>query len=120
MGYKTWLTLKKPLPNRLNIVLSRREVTEPRESIAWMRDRLSVLSLKNYLNCDLFIIGGAQVFEMFREDIERWIVTEVPLAVEDADTFMHAGFLEGFDATGTLALEDDLKVTFYERRVAGD
>ena len=24
MGYNTWLTLKKPLPNRLNIVLSRK------------------------------------------------------------------------------------------------
>ena len=116
MGYKTWLTLKKPLPNRLNVVLSRREVTEPRESVAWMRDRLSVLSLEGYLKCDLYVIGGAQVFEMFSEDIERWVVTEVPLAVEGADTFMPAGFLEGFDATDSHALDDDLKVTFYERR----
>ena len=117
MGYKTWLTLKKPLPNRLNVVLSRREVTEPRESVAWMRDRLSVLSLKDYLKCDLYIIGGAQVFEMFSEDIERWVVTQVPLAVESADTFMPDGFLEGFDATDSHALDDDdLKVTFYERR----
>lgn len=115
MGYKTWLTLKKPLPNRLNVVLSRRQEIEPRESVAWMRDRLSVLSLKDYLKCDLFIIGGAQVFEMFSEDIERWVVTEVPLAVEGADTFMPADFLEGFDTTDMRSLGDDLKVTFYNR-----
>lgn len=120
MGYKTWLTLKKPLSNRLNVVLSRRQESEPRESVAWMRDRQSVLSLKDYLKCDLFVIGGAQVFEMFREDIERWVVTEVPLTVEDADTFMPAGFLEGFDAIGVRALGDDLKVTFYERRAVRD
>ena len=95
MGYKTWLTLKKPLPNRLNVVLTRRADAEPRESVVWLRDRESVLSLKDYLRCDLYVIGGAQVFETFRADIERWIVTEVPLAVEGADTFMPAGFLEG-------------------------
>ncbi|MBC7933362.1 MAG: dihydrofolate reductase [Rubrivivax sp.] len=120
MGYKTWLTLKKPLPNRLNVVLSRRTEFEPRASVAWMRDRLSVLSLKDYLKCDLFVIGGAQVFEMFSDDIERWVVTEVPLAVEGADTFMPAGFLEDFDATGSRALGDDLKATFYERRTKRD
>ncbi len=115
MGYKTWLTLKKPLPNRLNVVLSRRTEFEPRESVAWMRDRQSVLSLKDYLKCDLFVIGGAQVFEMFSEDIERWVVTEVPLAVEDADTFMPAGYLEGFAEQDSRQLDDELTVRFYQR-----
>jgi dihydrofolate reductase len=115
MGYRTWLTLKRPLPGRLNVVLTRRADAEPRESVAWMRDRQSVLSLKDYLNCDLYVIGGAQVFETFRADIERWIVTEVPLAVEGADTFMPAAFLEGFRAYDTRELGDGLKVTFYER-----
>ena len=115
MGYKTWLTLKKPLPNRLNLVLTRRADAAPRESVVWLRDRQSVLSLYEYLKCDLYVIGGAQVFGMFLDRIERWVVTEVPLAVEGADTFMPAGFLEGFRAFDTRRLEDDLKVTFYER-----
>src|SRR5919199_2934645 len=60
MGYRTWLSLKRPLPNRLNIVLTRRAEVEPRESVVWLRDRQSALSLKAYLRCDLFVIGGAQ------------------------------------------------------------
>jgi dihydrofolate reductase len=115
MGYKTWLTLKKPLPNRLNVVLTRRADAEPRESVLWLRDRESVLSLNSYLKCDLYVIGGAQVFGMFLAEIERWVVTEVPLAVEGADTFMPAGFLEDFRAYDTRQLEGELKVTFYER-----
>jgi dihydrofolate reductase len=115
MGYKTWLTLKRPLPGRLNIVLTRRADVEPRESVVWLREKQSALSLEGYLRCDLFVIGGAQVFEMFRDEIDRWLVTEVPLAVESADTFMPAGFLEGFRAYDARALEGDLKVTFYER-----
>jgi dihydrofolate reductase len=115
MGYKTWLTLKRPLPNRLNVVLTRRAEVEPRESVVWLRDKQSALSLKRYLNCDLFIIGGAQVFEMFRDRIERWLVTEVPLTVEGADTFMPTDFLEGFHPQDARDLGDGLKVTFYER-----
>jgi dihydrofolate reductase len=115
MGYRTWLTLKRPLPGRLNVVLTRRAGVEERESVVWLRDKESVLSLKDYLRCDLYVIGGAQVFSMFLAEIERWVVTEVLLAVEGADTFMPAGFLEGFRAYDTRQLEDDLKVTFYER-----
>ena len=115
MGYKTWLTLKKPLPNRLNVVLTRRADAEPRESVVWLRDKQSALSLYEYLKCDLYVIGGAQVFSEFLDKITRWVVTEVPLAVEGADTFMPAGFLEGFRAYDARQLGDDLKVTFYER-----
>ena len=115
MGYKTWLTLKRPLPNRLNVVLTRRAEVEPRESVVWLRDKQSALSLKAYLNCDLFVIGGAQIFEMFREEIDRWLVTDVPLVVEGADTFMPPDFLEGFHPADTQDLGDGLKVTVFER-----
>lgn len=115
MGYKTWLSLKKPLPNRLNIVLTRRADTEPRNSVVWLRDRHSVLALKDYLNCDLFIIGGAQIFSAFLADVDRWLVTEVPVAVEDADTFIPPNFLEGFRAYDQRTLDEELKVTFYVR-----
>ena len=115
MGYKTWLSMKRPLPGRLNVVLTRRGEVEPRESVVWLRDRQSALALHPYLNCDLFVIGGAQVFEAFREEIDRWLVTEVPLAVEGADTFMPADFLRGFTALDARDLGDGLKVTAYER-----
>ena len=115
MGRKTWLTLKRPLPGRLNVVLTRRGEVEPRESVVWLRDAQSALSLYPYLNCDLFVIGGAQVFELFRDRVDRWLVTEVPLTVEGADTFLPAGLLEGFRPRETRDLGDGLKVTFYER-----
>jgi dihydrofolate reductase len=115
MGYKTWLSLKKPLPNRLNIVLTRRNDVEPRESVLWVRDRESVLSLYEYLNCDLYVLGGAQVFDLFSEHIDRWLVTEVPLTVADADTFLPPDILQGFRPRDARDLGDGLKVTFHER-----
>jgi dihydrofolate reductase len=115
MGYKTWLSLKKPLKNRLNIVLSRSSAIEPQESVIMLRDKVSVLSLAPYLSGDTFIIGGEQVFRAFLDDIDKWFVTEVPLTVEDADTFMPADFLEGFKPYDSRELEENLRVTLYER-----
>ncbi len=115
MGHKTWLTLKKPLPRRLNIVLSRHAEVEPQPGVITLRDKASVLSLKDYLACDLFIIGGAEIYATFSQDIDEWIVTEIPLRIEDADRFMSENFLHGFVARNSRQLEEDLRVTFYKR-----
>lgn len=116
MGHKTWLTLKRPLKERLNIVLSRRSEIAPQASLLVLRDKLEVLSLLPYLSRDLFVIGGRQIYETFLGEIDRWIVTEVPLSIEGADTFMPANFLDGFTSVQTLPLEGGLVVRFHERR----
>ncbi len=55
MGYKTWASLKKPLPNRLNIVLSRMSEISAQDGVILLRDKLNVLALKPYLVCDRFV-----------------------------------------------------------------
>ena len=116
MGRRTWQSLRRPLPNRLNIVLSRGVSHEPVPgSVLWLREKESVLTLKDYLKGDLFIIGGAQIFELFRQEIDKWIVTEVPMKVEGADTFMPAGYLDGFVASDELRLDEGLLARFYRR-----
>ncbi|HBB87793.1 MAG TPA: dihydrofolate reductase [Blastocatellia bacterium] len=115
MGYKTWLTLKNPLPNRLNIVLSRQAEIPPQDSLVVMRDIDSVLAMAKVLTTDLFVIGGASVYESFLPHIDKWIVTEVPLTVAGADTFVPRNYLEGFVASGSQQLDDGLIVTSYER-----
>lgn len=134
MGRRTWLTLKKPLKDRLNIVLSRQASvdTETRghgdretrrrgdaetsqDSVITLRDLSSVLALTRYLRCDLFVIGGAQVYSSFLPYIDKWIVTEVPLAVEGADVFVPENYLAGFRKTDSKMIDDDLLVSYYVR-----
>jgi dihydrofolate reductase len=115
MGYKTWLTLKKPLPNRLNIVLSRQSEIEAQDSVLVFRDVESVLSTAEKLTGDLFVIGGEQVYQSFLPYIEKWIVTKVPLTVDGADAFVPQNYLEGFRAVGSRELEENLTARFYER-----
>jgi len=117
MGRKTWLTIGKPLKNRLNIVLSRDSNIEPQESLLVFSDIESVLSFSNSLTTDLFVIGGAQIYEAFLPHIEKWIITEVPLTVSGADAFMPKGYLEGFEVVDSRSIGEDLIVKFYEPQI---
>lgn len=115
MGYNTWESIGKPLPKRLNIVLSTSRNVENQPSVLLLRGVDEVFALSKYLNCDLFIIGGAKTYENFADAIDRWIVTEVPETIEDADTFMPRDFLSGFSSQETVKLEDNLDVNIFHR-----
>ena len=119
MGRRTWMTLKGPLPNRRNIVLSRSGDVAPTEGLIVMDDLGAVLDFARKRDSHLFVIGGARVYEAFLPHIERWIVTEAPLSVEDADTFMPRDFLDGFELSEIRQLDESLRVKFYERRASG-
>lgn len=117
MGRRTWASLKRPLKERLNIVLSRSaEVeTSQAENVVTLPDKRSALALAPYLSCHLYVIGGEQIYRAFQPDIERWIVTQIPLSIDGADTFMPENYLQNFKPQHTLSLADELQVTFYDR-----
>jgi len=115
MGRRTWLTLKGPLKDRTNVVLSRDPEITSNDSIIVMRDVDAVIELSKKQYAHLFVIGGAKVYEAFLPYIQRWVVTEVPLSVEGADTFMPANFLEGFEMFELRQLDENLRVKVYER-----
>jgi dihydrofolate reductase len=116
MGRRTWLTLKGPLKDRQNIVLSRDPNVQTNDGVVVKRDVESVLDLVKNVDSDLYVIGGAQVYESFRPYLDRWIVTEIPLAVDGADTFMPANFLDGFEMFELRQLDEGLRVRIYERK----
>jgi dihydrofolate reductase len=113
MGFNTWKSIGKPLPERLNIVLSRSANIEDQPDVLLLRSVETVLNLAYYLKCDLFVIGGAKTYENFAGAIDNWIVTEIPETIEDADTFMPKDFLKEFEVKETKRLENDLLVKIY-------
>lgn len=76
MGRKTYESLGKPLPGRINIVLtSDPEPTWVPENV-WVYN--SVLRLINDLKAHkVFVIGGAEVFNSFMRFADRLIVTHI-------------------------------------------
>jgi dihydrofolate reductase len=113
MGFNTWKSIGKPLPKRLNIVISRSNSIENQPNVVLVRSKEEILALEKYLDCNLFIIGGAQTYTEFADVIEKWIVTEIPETISKADAFMPLDFLENFKLEQTKNLEDNLEVKIY-------
>lgn len=85
MGRKTYESIGKPLPNRTNIVVSRRE--------SWFEEDILIVSkLKEALKFakkideDVFIIGGGDIYKQTMELADRLEITFVDEDFE-ADTF---------------------------------
>lgn len=116
MGFNTWKAIGKRLPKRLNIVMSRSSTLENQAGLILVRSKKEVLTLSKYLNCDIFIIGGAETYHSFADVIDKWIVTEIPVTGEKADAFMPEDFLEGFTLDDSKELDGSLQVKFYEKR----
>lgn len=116
MGSNTWRSIGKPLPNRLNVVLSRSGNVETPPEVMKLENRDEVLALAGLLLRDVFIIGGAKTYAEFADVIQKWIVTEVPLSVDDADTFMPMDFLDKFEVEEIRVLGADLHVKILHRR----
>lgn len=92
MGRKTWLSLGRPLPGRLNIVLSRQEDFETPEGCVAAGNLQTGIRLAVEQQPDLaevMVIGGAQLYREALEHADRLYVSEVDAAVE-ADAWFPA------------------------------
>lgn len=85
MGRKTYESLGKPLPNRTNIVVSRRE--------NWFEEGILIVpSLKEAIkhakkiNENIYIIGGENIYEQTIDLADRMEITQVDCSTE-ADAF---------------------------------
>jgi len=84
MGRKTWDSIGRPLPKRQNIVLTR--------DSAWSAGGAEVihspseLERLDLLDPEIFIIGGAQIYELFLPLLDSLIVTHVRTR-HQGDTF---------------------------------
>lgn len=85
MGRKTFESIGKPLPGRRNIVLTRDE--------NWSANGVdcyhSIESLAVDLNADdeHFVIGGAQIYQLFLPLLNTIYLTHVEAEFENADAF---------------------------------
>lgn len=96
MGMNTWNSLPiKPLPNRTNIILSRKS-QEVKGTIYNTIEK--VIEDYNYceLNKDLYVIGGANIYNQFidMDIVDEAYVTLVFTKVENADTRININKLE--------------------------
>ncbi|CAN7463703.1 dihydrofolate reductase [Pararhizobium sp. LjRoot255] len=81
MGRKTFDSLGRPLPNRVNIVLSRSEI-EDTNNVKWAKNPETALLLADFYSISMdkkqfFIIGGDKIYSLFHRYINRIFLTDV-------------------------------------------
>lgn len=88
MGRKTYESIGKPLPNRLNIIITKNNKKKFTEDNIIVVDSLSKALLKSPSDKEIFIIGGGQIYsEAINRNIpDQLIITEV-LQTYDGDAF---------------------------------
>lgn len=87
MGRNTWDSLpKRPLPRRLNIVVTSRPAEGSADALFVPLDR-AVDAARQVGYFRIYAIGGAGIYRAFLPLAERLLITDVDIDVPDADTF---------------------------------
>jgi len=76
MGRKTYESIGKPLPGRTNIVLTRDEQFHA-EGCIILKTKNELLRWMNESEDEVFITGGAEIFGLFMDEVNRLYVTKI-------------------------------------------
>jgi dihydrofolate reductase len=116
MGRKTFESIGKPLPNRVNVVLSRAPGAAP--GVEWMTD-LGCLNPQDprFAGREIFICGGAEIYRQALPQCSDLYLTLVKRTVE-GDTFFPP-FEDEFELAAELLDAPDFKILHYRRREMG-
>lgn len=120
MGRKTWESLpKRPLPNRLNIVITHRKDFMAEGAIIAHSVGEALEACEK--NSDPFIIGGAEIYNNFLPFVSHLYLTRIDETCADADAFLNINLNEGWDLieeTDTVATPEGInyKYATYRRQ----
>jgi dihydrofolate reductase len=89
MGRKTFESVNKPLPGRINIVITRQEDWKV-DNVIVAKDLDDAILKAKETNCkEVYIIGGGEIYEQSFKKANKIYLTRVHTTI-DADTFFPA------------------------------
>ena len=97
MGSTTWKSLRcKPLPNRINVVLSKTHDFSGQGAADHTfsnPDTAIVFCSNEYPDKEIFIIGGSAIYKEYAGFIDRYYVTEIDADFQ-CDTFFNLDYVK--------------------------
>ena len=87
MGRKTYESIGRPLPKRLNIIVSRKGYDAPEGVLVVdsIEKGYEVAKEQGAEKC--FVIGGGQIYTQAMQIADEMVITHVHTVIEDADTY---------------------------------
>jgi dihydrofolate reductase len=90
MGKNTFHSIGKPLPNRINIIISTTLDNNIKDAMVFKSPEKFITFFKPFkgLYGDIFIIGGQQIYKAFENHIEEILITQLKQSFQ-CDTFFN-------------------------------
>lgn len=92
MGSVTWDSLKKPLPNRINVVISSNLKANANITYSSPIEAVNE-SVSRFSNKDIYVIGGQAVYDATKHLCEKFYVTEID-DVYECDKFFDLDYVK--------------------------
>lgn len=87
MGRKTFESIGRALPGRLNIVVTRGSTCTFPEGVCTANSVDEAFRVAESAGKECFVIGGGEIYRQTLSMVDNLYVTEVHTVIEDADTF---------------------------------
>lgn len=118
MGSTTWASIgSKPLPDRINVVLSRRSHYFSADHTFSDHNTALAFCEEEYPDKDIFIIGGSEIYNAYLNLVDRFYITEIDAAF-DCDRKFNLDYVKEKFSNITVhrAFTDPVKYTIKEYR----
>jgi len=111
MGRKTYESIGKPLKNRLNIVLTRdKDYTIAEQGVVVINDVYTLISMIVLYDLKVYVIGGAEIYNMFLPFATKLYLTEIKGKYE-GNVYFPSYEMEKWEQISRI---EGIKCTFYE------
>lgn len=115
MGYNTFKSLPRLLPERFHIVLTHQDLNI--EGVKVFNDFESLVTYLKSLDEDVYVIGGASIYKLFIDIADELILTEIEAEEEHADVYFPEFNQENFDRSVIKDNEEnEIKFSFVRYR----
>lgn len=101
----------KPLPNRVNIVITRNPDYEAEGCIICRSKEEALEKIKEYDTERVFIAGGAEIYKQFMDDCDHFYVTKIDEAYE-ADRYFPNLDEMGYEVTWESPVQEEKGITY--------
>ncbi|GAB4531144.1 MAG: dihydrofolate reductase [Anaerolineales bacterium] len=93
MGRRTWESIGRPLPGRINLVVTRQRGFEAAGCVVAASPQEGVALARQAGEQELFVIGGAQLYAALLPQADCIYLSRIQTRVPQADTFFQVDFL---------------------------
>ena len=118
MGRKTFESIGRPLPNRLNIVMTRSK--EKVDGVIIAPNKEIAIEKARDFSSEIFVIGGEYIYKEFLEMASEMLLTEIDLDTDGDTYFPRWEESEWLEVSRESKIDDSQKINYefvkYKRR----